>query len=102
MLMALGFAIGAYLGGVLVNTGKIPDAKLRALFAVMLLYVAGRMIFRSNRQVSAAIQTATLMAAFGATYLWMRLLSRKWSKAPYWPAMYQDRAKLPAQHDYEI
>ena len=55
-----------------------------------------------SRQVHAAIQTAGLMAAFGAMYLGMRLLSRKWSKAPYWPAMYQDRAKLPAEHDYEI
>ncbi len=102
MLMATGFALGAYLGGRLVNTGKIPDDKLRALFAIMLLYVAGRMIFQTNRYVHAAVQVAGLMATFGATYLCMRLLARKWSKAPYWPALYQDRAKVPAEHDYEI
>src|SRR3954469_4502648 len=47
-LIAAGFASGAYLGGVLVNTGKVPETALRIMFAVLLLYVAGRMLFRTD------------------------------------------------------
>lgn len=102
LLLAAGFAIGAYVGGVLVNSGKVPEIALRIGFSIMLLYVAGRMLFRTDGRAMAALQTSLLMLSFVGTYLTMRLLGRKWSKAPYWPAIYQERAKLPTQQDYEI
>ena len=102
MLLAAGFAVGAYVGGVLVNSGKVPEVALRVGFAIMLLYVASRMLFRSDGRAMAALKTSALIASFVVTYVIMRLLGRRWKKAPYWPAIYQDRVRLPTQHDYEI
>ena len=102
MLLASGFAGGAYVGGLLVNSGKVPEEKLRLLFAALLVYLACRMLFQTERTVRAAVETLAIMIGFGATYTIMKLLGRKWSRAPYFPSIYQDRAKAPAQHDYEI
>jgi uncharacterized membrane protein YfcA len=102
MLLAAGFAIGAYVGGELVRTGKVPDETLRILFALLLIYVTGRLLFRADRQAHAAIQTVAIAVAFGVTYLVLRLLGRKWSKAPYYPSIYQDRLHRPLDQDYEI
>jgi uncharacterized membrane protein YfcA len=102
MLIAAGFASGAYIGGLLVNTGKVPDITLRFIFAALLLYVAGRMLFRTDGRAMAALQTCLLIAGFFGTYIVMRLVGRRWSKMPYWPSVYQERKKLPVTHDYEI
>src|SRR5436190_17889804 len=42
MLLAAGFVIGAWVGGWLSNSGKIPELGLRVIFSMLLLYVAGR------------------------------------------------------------
>ena len=76
MLLAAGFAGGAYVGGVLVNTGKVSEVALRIGFSILLLYVAGRMLFRADGRAMAALQTLGLMAAFVGTYVIMRLLGR--------------------------
>src|SRR5437763_9440599 len=55
MLIAAGFASGAYIGGVLVNTGKVPDVALRIIFSMLLLYVAGRLLFRLDGRAMAAL-----------------------------------------------
>ena len=102
MLLAAGFAAGAYVGGKLINTGKVPDATLRVMFSILLLYVAGRMLFRSNGRAMAAVQTCLLILGYVGSYLVMRLLGKRWAKMPYWPAIYQARVKLPTQQDYEI
>ena len=76
--MACGLRWGRISGGMLVNTGKIPDNLLRELFAIMLLYIAGRMLFQSNQAVLAALETCGLIAAFAATYI---------GDAPSWQEM---------------
>jgi uncharacterized membrane protein YfcA len=102
MLLAAGFASGAYIGAVLVNTGKVPDIALRFVFAGLLLYVAGRMLFRTDGRAMAALQTCLLIGGFFGLYTVMRMLGRRWSKMPYWPSVYQERRKLPVVHDYDI
>ena len=54
MLLAIGFAGGAYVGGVLANTGKVPELALRIMFSILLLYVAGRTLFRTDGRAMAA------------------------------------------------
>lgn len=102
MLLAAGFVIGAWVGGWLSNSGKIPELGLRVVFSILLLYVAGRMLFRTDGRAMAALQTCLLMLGFVGAYVVMRLLGRRWQKMPYWPAVYQERKKLPMTHDYEI
>ena len=103
MLMACGFTLGAYFGGMLVNTGKIPDNLLRELFAIMLLYIAGRMLFQSNQAVLAALETCGLIAAFAATYIArVAFLAEDGRKRPCRADEYRERAKVLAHHDYEI
>ena len=56
-VLAVGFALGAWFGGWLVTTGRIPERALRHLFVFFMLYVAGSMLFRSDRRVWAAAKT---------------------------------------------
>ena len=102
-LLAAGYTAGAYVGARLVNTGAIDPAALRVLFAGLLLYVAGRILFQSDARVHAAVGTSLLVAAFAGTYVVMRLLGRRWDRRPPdWAAVYRRRLKEPSAHDYEI
>ena len=101
-LMALGFAAGAYFGAKAVNAGWINPDGLRILFSAMLLYVAGRLLFRSGGRAGAAIEIALLIAAFLMSYVLMRLLGRKLKRMLNWPEEYRKRQHLPFDYDYEI
>ena len=46
LVLAAGFAPGAYLGAWLVSKGRINPTALRILFALLLAYVAARLLFR--------------------------------------------------------
>ena len=101
-LLALGFAAGAYFGAKAVNSGWINPNGLWILFSIMLLYVAGRMLFRTGGRARAAIEITSLMAAFLMSYLVMRLLGQKLKRMPNWPEEYRKRQHLPFDYDYEI
>jgi len=102
MLLSGGFLIGAWIGGMLINTGKIPDNALRILFAALLLYVATRMILQSDVRLHAAFLTACVFIGFGLTILALRLLGRRWQNMPSLPIVYRDKLRKPLKHDYEI
>jgi len=102
MLLAVGFAAGAYLGAKVINCGWINPVGLRILFSVLLLYVAGRMLFRTGGRARAALETALLMGAFLCSYVVMRLLGHKLKRMPNWPEVYRQRQHEPFDHDYEI
>jgi len=102
LLLAVGFAAGAYLGARLVNSGWINPVGLRILFSVLLLYVAGRMLFRTGGRARAALETALLMGAFLLSYVVMRLLGQKLKRTPNWPEVYRQRQHEPFDYDYEI
>jgi uncharacterized protein len=101
-LLALGFALGAYVGARLVNGGWINPVALRITFAMLLLYCAGRILFRPGGRARAALETSLLVAAFAATYLVMRLLGRRWRRVPEWGAIYREKQREPVVYDYEI
>jgi uncharacterized membrane protein YfcA len=102
MLCAVGFALGAYLGGKLVVRGVVPEATLRVLFAFFMLYVAGNILLRGEPRVRAATATVALMAAFAAMRFVMKLLGRRWEKAAPAAQVYQERVQHPFEPDYEI
>src|SRR3954465_1776841 len=67
-LLALAFALGAWGGAVLVTSGRVPEKALRIGFALFIVYVAGNMLFRSERRVWAVMQTLLLTAGMGLAY----------------------------------
>jgi uncharacterized membrane protein YfcA len=102
ILLALGFAVGAYFGALLINSGRIHPTALRIMFAMLLLYVAGRMLFRSGGRAGIALQITILMAGFLLTYIAMRLFGRRLERKPDWSQMYRERLQKPITQDYEI
>jgi uncharacterized protein len=100
--MAIGFAVGAYLGAVLVNAGKVNQVALRFMFAALLLYVAGRLLLATGGKVwEAMVSTATAVG-----FLWF--FSRRASKSrrsvgvQSTDGLQSGPGRLLDQHDYEI
>jgi uncharacterized membrane protein YfcA len=102
-MLAIGFAAGAYFGAALVNSGRINPTVLRVIFAVLLLYVAGRILFRTGGRARATLETLILMGIFVGNYFLMRLIAPRLQRSPRWREDYRKRLeKPPADHDYEI
>ena len=101
ILLAIGFAFGALIGAILVNRGLINPTALRIAFALLLIYSAGRILFRPGGQARAALGTSLLVAAFAITWLAMRLLGRRWRETPDWAAIYRQKQN-EVGYDYEI
>jgi uncharacterized membrane protein YfcA len=103
ILLAIGFTAGAAIGGILVNRGLINPTALRILFGVLLLYVAGRTLFRTGGQARTALETTLLVAGVTMTYAVLKKLGRHWgSGAGYYAAVYRLRHQPSAEFDYEI
>ena len=104
MLMAAGFAAGAAVGGSAVNRGWVNPTVLRVVFAVLLLYVAGRTLFRPGGQARAAVETAALIVGTTAAYFLMRRLGKRWEHSlGRWGRTYADRRRnQPTTYDYDI
>src|SRR4051794_12540144 len=77
MLLAGGFAVGGYAGGVIVNHHWLKEVTVRRMFVVLLLYVAGRMLWRGDPQLRATLKTGILIGATAITYLAARLVGRR-------------------------
>ncbi len=106
-LLAVGFTAGAALGGTAVNRAWIDPLAVRVGFAAVLLYVAGRTLFRPAGQARAALETVALIVAGLAPFAVLRRLGRHLADAPgQWGDQYRDRWSRrrgrPAETDYEI
>jgi uncharacterized membrane protein YfcA len=102
ILLGLAFMAGAWGGAVLVTSGKVPDRALRIGFALFMIYVAGNMIFRSERRVWAVSQTLVLMAAFGLAHLLFRAIGKRWDRELAADEAYRRRVRASLAPDYEI
>lgn len=103
MLMAVGFAIGAYGGALIISSQWINPTALRIAFALLLLYVAGRMLFRPGGRAMAALETSALVVGFGLTYAIMRVLGNHWAGShSNFGRHYRSRQRHPHIDDYEI
>jgi uncharacterized membrane protein YfcA len=102
-LLAAGFAVGAYAGAKLVNAGWVNPTALRITFALVLLYCAGRILFRPGGRARSALATSLLMAGFALAWLAMRALGRRWEhRLPHVRAVYRRKLREPQGYDYEI
>lgn len=75
LFIAGGFAVGTHTGATI--QAFLPVSQIRLFFGIVLIYVAVRMIIRSNSDVTSVV--AGLIASFLAWlgYLWMRAIGRK-------------------------
>jgi uncharacterized membrane protein YfcA len=102
LLLALGFAVGARFGAVLINSQRIDETVVRRAFLVLLFYIAGRMLWRDDPQLQATLKTLALVVGTAVAYVAARLIGRRWDRAPYWPSVYRQKLRAPVGHDYEI
>jgi len=102
ILLSIGFAAGAFFGAYLVNSGRIHPFALRMFFALLLLYVAGRILFRPGGRARAGLEIGLLMASYFIAYIAMRLFGRQLRRMPNWPYLYRQRQREPFEYDYEI
>ena len=101
-LLAVSFAAGAWLGGWVANSGRVPEQSLRVMFAVLLLYVAGSMLFRSDARVYAVLRTLVTVGAALAAYGVLRLVGRRWDSRYSVGPVYRSYLRRPPSPDYEI
>ena len=81
--IAVAFACGTFLGGQsrgLLSLKQI--AALRIAFGFLLIFVAGRMIFRSDSNVRNAVLGLAVTIPAWLAYLGLRTLGRRYSKPP--------------------
>lgn len=102
LLLGLAFMAGAWGGAILVTSGKVPDRVLRIGFALFIIYVAGNMLFRSERRVWAVLQTLMVMAAFGMAHLLFRTIGKRWDRELAADEEYRRRVQSAMAPDYEI
>jgi uncharacterized membrane protein YfcA len=103
LLLAIGFAAGAFFGAKAVNFEMIPADRLRLFFAFFLLYVASSIIFRhSDHRVWAVTKTAALMAVFAIAYLGARLIGTRLKRSFSMRETFVSGLQQPLAPDYEI
>jgi uncharacterized membrane protein YfcA len=103
LTMAAAFSLGALGGASLAARGVVSERALRMIFAVFLLYIAGNMLFRSERRVAAALGTVGVLLAYGLAWLGLRALGRRWERTLELEEEYRKRAASPLPPpDYEI
>ena len=102
-MLAIGFALGAYLGAHLVNSEVIPRDSLRMFFAFFLLYVAGSILFaHSDHRVWAVTKTMSLMILVGIAYLAAKLIGRRLERQFSAKDTFLSGMREPLAPDYEI
>lgn len=101
-ILAAGFALGAYAGAAIVNSGWINRNALRITFALFLIYVAANMLFRRGGHARSAIEVTIMIAGFALTYLIMRLIGRRYRDMPHWGEIYRNKLRRSVPYDYDI
>ena len=101
-ILAVGFAIGGYVGARIINSGVIPQTALRVGFAIFLIYVAGSLLFRSGGRARAALETTALVGSFLAAWILFRFLGRIFLRNPRWSQAYRDRVLHGGPREFDI
>jgi uncharacterized membrane protein YfcA len=80
LVIAITFIVGAYLGARLAQ--DLPDATLRLLFGLMLIYVGIRFILHADAAAASALVGVIAVAAAWIGYAALRALGRRHLTAP--------------------
>ena len=101
-LLAFGFTSGAYVGAWIVNRGLINQNAMRITFALFLVYVGASLLFRAGGHARAALETSLMVVGFSMTYVIMRILGRKFMRAPSWGETFRGKLRHAIPYDYQI
>ncbi|MEX2215204.1 MAG: sulfite exporter TauE/SafE family protein [Phycisphaeraceae bacterium] len=101
-VLAVMFAIGAWIGAQVGTKGYLHDSTLRVGFAILLLYVAANMLFRSEPRTRAAFETIGLIAIYAVVYAFVRLFRVRWDKKLDALKRYEVKTGQTQGPDYEI
>jgi hypothetical protein len=101
-LLALGFVIGAGIGGWLVGTGRVPEVVLHRVFALLLLYIGGNMLFKSDPRAWASLGSLGLLVVYTVGFYTMGLLGRRWDARWSLKQIYLHRRRQEVRSDYDI
>ena len=102
VLLSVGFMAGAWVGAYGVTSGRVPERALRIGFALFIIYVAGNMLFRSERRVWAVLQTFLLMGGFVLAHVLFRAVGKRWDRGFTADVVYRRRVQSAMAPDYEI
>ncbi len=101
-MLAAGFALGAFVGSWVASSTRFPEIALQRIFGFFLLYYAGTILLRSDRQIWAAGKTAGLVVAFAVGGLILQRLGRRWEISFDPAGAYRERIKSGPPPDFEI
>lgn len=101
-VLAVTFAAGAWVGGRLAATGRVPESALRTLFGLFLLYVAGTTLFRADVRVWAATKTIAMVAGAALAMIAARAMGKRWERTVDAPTVYRTTVARRVPIDYEI
>jgi uncharacterized protein len=76
VFIAASFVVGAYLGAKLVFSPYIPVSLLRLLFGMMLIYIGGRFLLASNKDVASAFIGLVAVGLAWLAYIGLWALGR--------------------------
>ncbi|MCE9589478.1 MAG: sulfite exporter TauE/SafE family protein [Planctomycetes bacterium] len=102
VILALTFALGAWLGAALVSNDFISESVLRRVFAFFAFYAAGNMLFHSDSLTWATLKTIPIMAVAGLTYFLLRIIGRRWKKEFNLGEVFRRQAVRPIVMEFEI
>ena len=100
-LMAIGFALGAWVGTLVVNRGYVNPTALRILFAILLVYCAARILFRPGGRAATAIQTS-IVAGTTIAYAAALLVAAHLQRTHPLGHLLHARQREPFENDYDI
>lgn len=102
VVLAITFALGAWLGSYLVSIGWLPTNVLRTMFGLFLIFIATQMLFRGDSSTWAATRTILVVIGAGAAHFAAKIAGRKWEAMTSAPVVYATLRKKPFSTDYEI
>jgi uncharacterized membrane protein YfcA len=76
-ILAVGYAIGTSLGALLATRPWMQVTTLRTMYAVLLVYIAGLMLFRQERTIWAMMCAGAFVAGVLALRTLLQLIGRK-------------------------
>lgn len=101
-ILAITFAIGAWLGSMLVTSKWLPVEATRVMFGLFLIYIACQMLFHSNEMVWAASRTIIIVSSAAAMHFLARAAGRRWTRRLPAHEVFVTQRRRPFAIDYEI
>lgn len=102
MIMAVAFAGGAFASAWIMTHLPVPEAPIKRVFALLLLYMGLNMLLHADPRAGAAWRTLMALGLAIVGEWGLRLLGRHWERRAEAAVVYATVASKPVYPDYEI